>query len=315
MSFRSPHRIVPPIAAIVLAAAGCGDATTPLAAPSSVAAELSSLAKPSSRPTGTGIGVIGSKGDRTHQKVEYHGGPVMLAPKSLYFIWYGSWSGSTAPGILVELAQNIGGSNYLNAITRYPSTFGNAPANSVSYVGSIADAYSLGSNPTRDNVGLIVSLAVATQQLPADPDGIYVVFTSADVAETSGFATEFCGLHTTTSSGGVTLKTVVVSHPGRAPTKCMPQTVGPNGDAAADAMANVFVNGLVNTILDPEFTGWYDKFLLEPADKCAWNFGTTYTTTNGARANVALGGRDYLLQQQWVPDNRGYCTLGATATP
>ena len=80
-------------------------------------------------------------------------------------------------------------------------------------------------------------------------------------------------------------------------------------------MANMMVNGLFNTILDPEFTGWYDKFLLEPADKCAWNFGTTYTTTNGARANVSLGGRDYLLQQLWVPGTRRFCTLDASAAP
>ena len=314
MSFVSPRRVLTPIAAIALAVVGCSDVTQ-LAAPSTAAEQLSTLARPSTRPTGTGIGVIGSKADRTHHKVEYHGGAIMLAPKNLYFIWYGFWSGSTAPAILTELAQNIGGSSYLSAITRYRTPAGNVPANAVSYIGSIEDIYSIGPYPMWDNVGLIVAQAVASQRLPADPDGIYVVFTAADVSETSGYDKEFCGLHTTTSSGGVTLKVVVVSYPGRAPSKCMPQTVGPSGNAAADAMANVFVNGLVNTILDPEFTGWYDKSMLEPADKCAWNFGTTYTTTNGARANVALGGRNYLLQQQWVPGTRGYCTLNANATP
>ena len=314
MSFRSPRPVLPPLAAIVLAVIGCGDITR-LAAPSSAAAELSILAKPASRPTGTGSGVIGSKGDRTRQRVEYHGGALMLAPKNLYLIWYGSWSGSTAPAILTDLALNIGGSSYLGAITRYPNAFGVAPSSNVSFAGSIADAYSRGTSFTRDDFGFIVAQAVATQVLPADPDGVYVVFTSADVAETSGFGTEYCGFHTTTSSGGVTLKAVFVGHPDRAPAQCKPQTVGPNGDAAADAMANMMVNGLFNTILDPEFTGWYDKFLLEPADKCAWNFGTTYTTTNGARANVSLGGRDYLLQQLWVPGSRGFCTLDASAAP
>ena len=91
-----------------------------------------------------------------------------------------------------------------------------------------------------------------------------------------------------------------------------------HGISTNKSISNVITFGeakLDDTIIDPEFTGWFDRFLLEPADKCAWNFGTTYTTTNGARANVALGGRDYLLQQLWVPATRGYCTLDAGATP
>lgn len=313
MSIRSPRRVPPPIAAVLLAVLGCGDITPPVA-PVGIPAGPQ-LAKTPARPTGTGIGVIGSKGDRTRQKVEYHGGALMLAPKNLYFIWYGSWTGSAAPPILLDLAQNLGGSAYFDVVTRYPGAFGSAPVNSVSYAGSIDDEYSRGTSLTRLDVAFIVAVAVASQVLPADPDGIYVVLTSADVDETSGFGTEYCGFHNTTSSGGVTLKFVFVGHPDRAPTKCMPQTVGPNGDAAADAMANVLVHGVFNTIVDPELTGWYDKFLLEPADKCAWNFGTTYSTTNGARANVALGGRDYLLQRLWVPAIRGYCTLDARTTP
>ena len=313
MFIRSPRRVLPPIAALILAVLGCSDITPP-PAPVDVSVEPR-LAKTPARPMGTGIGVIGSRGDRSRQRVEYHGGPVMLAPKNLYFIWYGSWAGSSALPILLDLAQNLGGSAYFDVVTRYASVFGVAPVNSVSYAGSIDDSYSLGTSLTRIDVGFIVAGAVANQVLPADPDGIYVVFTSADVAETSGFGTEYCGFHNTSASGGVALKYVFVGHPDRAPTKCKPQAVSPNGDAAADAMANVLAHGVFNTIVDPEFTGWYDRFLLEPADKCAWNFGTTYTTTNGARANVALGGRDYLLQQLWVPAIRGYCTLDARATP
>ena len=106
-----------------------------------------------------------------------------------------------------------------------------------------------------------------------------------------------------------------VGNPDRAPSQCKPQAVGPNGSSAADGMATILANELFDAIVDPNFTAWYDRFGLEPADKCAWNFGATYTATNGARANIRLGGRDYLLQQLWVPDARGYCTLGATATP
>jgi hypothetical protein len=74
-------------------------------------------------------------------------------------------------------------------------------------------------------------------------------------------------------------------------------------------MGNVLVNEIFNTMVDPEFGGWYDKFGFEPADKCAWDFGATYRAANGARANVKLGSRDYLLQRLWVPAAKGFCTL------
>jgi len=261
------------------------------------------------------MGVIGSKVDRIHQRVEYHGGALMLGTHTVYLIWYGNWSGSTAPTILTDLASNLGGSAYFDALRRYPNAFGVAPGNNLQYAGTISDAYSRGTALQNYDISFIVGTAIIDQKLPLDPDGIYVVFTSPDVAEMSGFGTAYCGFHSATSVNGYTIKVAFVGHPDRAPAKCKPQTVGPNGDAAADAMANVFVNAVFNAIVDPEFTAWYDKFMLEPADKCAWNFGTTYTTTNGARANVALGGRDYLLQQQWVPSKSGYCTLDARTTP
>jgi hypothetical protein len=33
------------------------------------------------------------------------------------------------------------------------------------------------------------------------------------------------------------------------------------------------------------------------ADKCEWSFGTTYATPSGAKANMVLGGQNYLIQQ------------------
>ena len=46
-------------------------------------------------------------------------------------------------------------------------------------------------------------------------------------------------------------------------------------------------------------------------DKCAWTFGATYSSgSNGAVANVRLGSRDFLIQQNWVNAYGGYCALG-----
>ena len=69
MSIRSPRRVLPPIAAIILAVLGCGDIAPPTA-PGTVPGEPQ-LAKTPARPTGTGIGVIGSEAGRTRQRVQH----------------------------------------------------------------------------------------------------------------------------------------------------------------------------------------------------------------------------------------------------
>src|SRR6266478_9250636 len=39
----------------------------------------------------------------TGNGIEYAGGPVMLGPHNVYFIWYGNWTGNIATTILPEL--------------------------------------------------------------------------------------------------------------------------------------------------------------------------------------------------------------------
>ena len=38
-------------------------------------------------------------------------------------------------------------------------------------------------------------------------------------------------------------------------------------------------------------------------------FGQTYVTSNGARANLRLGSRDYLIQHNWVNFRKGRCAI------
>jgi hypothetical protein len=298
--------------ALVLALAAC-DGVRPPVAPSSASTDAPLLAKAQTRPTGKGIGVKSSKGDRTHQKLEYHDGPVMTGTPTVYFIWYGGWGTSPTPPILTDFITSLGGSSYFAINTLYRDASGGAPGGGVAFGGSFYDVYSMGANLTDSDVASIASVGIASGTIPLDPNGIYVVLPTPDVDVTSGFGTTYCGYHSTTNANGVTVPFILVGNPDRAPTKCMPQAIGPNGVASADAMASVLANELSNTVTDPGFTAWYDRSALEQADKCAWTYGTTYTTTNGARANVHLGTRDYLLQQLWVPGRRGVCALSVSA--
>ena len=87
------------------------------------------------------------------------------------------------------------------------------------------------------------------------------------------------------------------------------QTTSPNGNAGADGMASIIAHELEEAVTDPQLNAWYDRRGYENADKCAWTFGQTYTAPNGSLANVKLGSRDYLIQQNWVNDQGGYCAM------
>ena len=41
----------------------------------------------------------------TGNGIEYHGGPVMLGPHNVYFIWYGNFSGNIALTMLPDLSR------------------------------------------------------------------------------------------------------------------------------------------------------------------------------------------------------------------
>jgi hypothetical protein len=284
----------------------------PPLAPDVVATTTASARPQGALPTGKGIGVIGAKVNRTQQAVDYHGGRVMSGASNLYFIWYGDWARRTvAQSVLTNFGTQIGGSRYFQINALYHDANGAAPSGDIVFGGSAYDAYSRGEFLSDDDVAGVVGGAIASAQLPQDVRGIYVVFTSPDVVETSGFGTSYCGFHGSALVMGLTLRFAFVGDPGGVSAKCAPQANSPNDDESADAMASVLAAEMSNVLTDPEFTAWYDRNALEPADKCAWTYGTTYTTANGARANVHLGLRDYLLQQLWVPGKKGGCALAA----
>ena len=82
------------------------------------------------------------------------------------------------------------------------------------------------------------------------------------------------------------------------------------GLSANPGLALLFRSQLVDRKpTDPLLNAWYDRQGEENADKCAWTFGATYTTNGGAVANLALNGRSYLVQRNWVNASGGYCSM------
>jgi hypothetical protein len=276
-------------------------------------------------PTGKGWGVpaVGNPGQKggkgggggggpktTSNGINYHGGPVMLGTTNVYYIWYGDWSTNNAVPILTNLAQSLGGSPYYNINTSYYDGGNNKVSNSVAAPSSTVDSYSRGTALGDTDIQGIVTDAISSGSLPKDSNGVYVVLTSQDVNETSGFCTQYCGWHTHASILGKDTKFAFVGDAARCPSACSAQTASsPNDNIGADAMASVIAHETAEMVTDPDLNAWYDRRGYENADKCAWKFGTTYKTANGSYANMNLGGMDYLIQQNWENANGGNCVL------
>jgi hypothetical protein len=242
--------------------------------------------------------------------ITYHGGPLLgvvgSSPVTAYYIWYGNWSGNSAVTILTDLMQNIAPSAYYNINTTYYNASNAHVVNSVTYGGSTTDNYSHGTSLTDSAVQAVVSDAITSGRLPKNTSGVYFVLTSADVNESSGFCTQYCGWHTYGTIGGSNIKYSFVGNPDRCPSACEAQTTGPNGNAGADGMASIIAHELEEAVTDPNINAWYQGRYQENADMCAWTFGSTYTV-NGAAANMRLGTRDYLIQQNWLNALGGSC--------
>ncbi|HSB87159.1 MAG TPA: hypothetical protein VLD86_12650 [Ilumatobacteraceae bacterium] len=252
-----------------------------------------------------------SKGPaRRGNGINYNGGPVMVNTTHTYVVWYGSWTPAKT-SIITSFLDSIGGSPYFNINTTYYDAAQTKVRNSVTNVASTIDNYSQGASNLSDTaIKNIVAAALNSGRLPADPDGVYFVLTSSDVSK-SGFLTSYCGWHTYATIASTNIKYSFVGDPtGPQVSSCSAQTAAsPNGDVGADAMISVIAHELEEAVTDPNLNAWYDNRGYENADKCAWTFGTTYTTTNGSKANMNLGGNDYLIQRNWVNASGGYCAL------
>lgn len=244
----------------------------------------------------------------------YHKGPVFSTPTA-YIIWYGNWAQGngtdTASGqqIVTDFFNAIGGSPYFQINTTYVGS-SNSISGNVTYGGATTVAYPYGASLTDANIQSIVTDAINSKALPSDTNGIYFVLTSSDVAESSGFCSQYCGWHTHGTINGLDIRYAFIGNAARCLTSCAAQSVGPNGNAGVDGMVSVLAHELEEATTDADASAWYNRRGSENGDLCAWTFGSTYQVSNGAYANMKLGTRDFLIQRNVTIRSTGqYCSL------
>ena len=267
---------------------------------------------------------------KTDSRILYHDGLLMLGPSDVYFVWYGCWNvncgfagDADSQSILIDFMSNIGATPYFQINTTYSDADGRTPSGALFYGGSAFDAaYSRGVELTAADIQGVITDKIVARAIPQDPNGIYVLLASADV---SSLDTGFCGAAARPHHGngiafGSDYRYAFIGNPARCPAAAAPQFVAgdgsllptPNGNLSADAMVSTLAHLLDAIVTNPTGGGWFDRYGLENADKCEGQFGTTYLAANGARANVRLGQRDYLIQQNWVNDKKGHCAMSSS---
>lgn len=262
-----------------------------------------------------------SKG-RGHQKggnsgIFYHGGPVILSQNVVAIYWSAStiYQGGPVPastgdgsadGSLVGFfLRNLGGSPYFNINTTYTDATGAAIQNVVNYTkywASADNAPPPGSAPGDADMQALIEAGFAGGQLTYDPSTSYLVFTGPGVNLGGGFGSIYCAYHGYFIDGsGRNVKFAAMPYAWDFPGGCSGFSGnGPNAtDPAADAVVNVAAHEIEETTTDENLDAWYDAVGNENADKCVWQFGTTYAV-NGSDANMNLGGKDFLIQMNWV---------------
>ncbi|MDB5072484.1 MAG: hypothetical protein JWM87_3595 [Candidatus Eremiobacteraeota bacterium] len=206
----------------------------------------------------------------------YHGGPVQTNPKIYVVFWGAAWNGTGGDpnGVAARLKgflRIIGGSGWLNTVTQYTQSDGQHVGNQPgSFVGSYVDTTS--SPPVRPTQAQLAAEAVKA----AAHYGDYTVNASYIVAlphgiVPSGFGTQYCEYHSTTTATGHTIAWTNDPYLPDAGAACGSGSV--NNPGILDGVSVVGGGEQAETETDPvPSTGWLDATGGgEIADKCAWS--------------------------------------------
>lgn len=256
--------------------------------------------------------------------ISYHGGPIVVAEKVAAVYWASGTiynggpaagtkgSGSSDGSLVGAFLRSLGGSNYYNINTTYYNGSGTHVSGTLSYSAYWADSNNAPTSGQSVSDSAVQSEIVAgftNGSLAYDASTVYAVFSANGVNLGGNAFSQYCAYHGDFSWNGNVVLYAVMPYDWTNPSACAVQTTTPNGDPAADTEVNTLAHELEEANTDPQLNAWYDNRGYENADKCAWTFGTTYTTSNGALANMSLGGKNYLVQRNWKNSGSGGCYL------
>jgi len=282
------------------------------------------LAKPSVMRTFNGKASKPARPRRTNN-LSYRGGVggigVETAPRVYLVLWGSQWSSdpSTEASTLQSFFQHVGASSWLNSVTQYcqgvatgtvtcpaGSAFAGNP--SAIYGGLYTDDGSAApSSPTQSQLAAEAIRAAGHfgNTSSGSNASVQYVIATAHNNNASGFGTQYCAWHSSTSSSYGNVAYTNLPYITDAGPSCGANfnNLGPKagvtiveGHEMAETITDQFPNG-----------GWLDRNGEENGDKCAW-----ISSGQGASASVSMNGASFPVQSLWsnaFNSNSGGCVL------
>jgi len=256
-------------------------------------------------------GSTGTSG--TASELQYHGGSgsiaVETAPKIYLVFWGSQWINGDPTGeaaILEAFYNGVGGSVWLNSVTQYCQgvASGTAFCNGAGTpagnpVGILAgywydNASAAPSRPKQSQLAAEAARAAAHfgNTKSSSNASVQYVIATAHGANASGFGTQYCAWHSSTSSSYGKLAYTNLPYITDAGASCGANFNGLGADAGITIVAG---HEMAETITD-QFpnTGWLDSSGAENGDKCAW-----ISLGQGAAAAISLPTGTFAVQSLW----------------
>jgi serine protease len=257
--------------------------------------------------------------------LSYRGGVggigVETAPKVYLVLWGSQWSSdpSSEASTLQSFFQHVGASSWLNSVTQYcqgvasgtitcGSSGQHAGNPSAIYGGVFSDNSSAApAHPTQSQLAAEAIRAAANfnHTTASSNASVQYVIATAHNNNASGFGTQYCAWHSSTSSsyGNVAYTNLPYITDAGASCGANFNNLGPNagitiveGHEMAETATDQFPNG-----------GWLDRNGEENGDKCAW-----ISSGPGASSSVSMNGASFPVQSLWsnaFNSNSGGCVL------
>jgi hypothetical protein len=260
--------------------------------------------------------------------LSFHGGVggvgVETGADKVYLVYWGSqWNGND-PSHEATIQQNFfnhaGGSSWNNSVTQYCQgvasgtvTCASSDTHATNPTGVLAGVWSdngaaAPSHPTQTQLATEAINAAAKfgNNSATSNTQVQYVINTATGNNSSGFGSQYCAWHSSTSSSYGNLAYTNMPYITDAGANCGAGFVNPSG--ATDGITIVGGHEFAETETDifPN-GGWLDGSGSENGDKCAW-----ISSGQGASANVTLNGTPFPVQSLWsnaFNGNAGGCVL------
>ena len=261
----------------------------------------------------------------TANDLYYHGGlggiGVETAPKVYLILWGSQWNGNDPSGeetLLHSFPSGVGGSSWLNSVTQYCQgvATGSYTCSGGTHAGNpsgilVAAWYDNASAaPSHPSQSQLASEAVRAANFfgnttAAKNASVQYVIATAHGHNASGFGTQYCAWHSSTSASVGRVAYTNLPYITDAGASC-----GANFNNLGAKAGITIVEGheMAETITD-QFPngGWLDSRGEENGDKCAW-----ISSGQGASADVKLSTGTFPVQSLWsnaFSSGSGGCVL------